>query len=1234
MGLLSKVSELGRRLRGARAVVEPESAPRLRICRVEELEPRQLFAADIQIGAVYYELGSAGSGTDSVGNEFIITWQGGAPGTQLSELTIDTDKAGDGLSIDDPFFDILAGGAGAPGFGSLPFILGKHDGFDVTGVSVVDGGTKLKLTFNGFEAGERLFFRIDVDENGLPVPNAVVEGKEFEGSHLVGTFTSPDYYAATGSDVFLDNYDFKLAPSGLPLPPDNYLPPPAERYQPVPPSTYVPPVPPGDQSVYTDGAIFALRQTPLPNSIAGMIHVDTNGDCLYQPGEPLLSGVTVQLFDAANHLVATTQTDANGEYKFDNLGPGTYRVHEVQPNAYLQGGNEVGTVRGVTVGTTNGSDDLQGIVLVANDHGLEYNFCEVLPSSISGMVHVDTNDDCDYQPGEPLLAGVTIQLLDAANHLIATTQTDANGQYKFTGLVAGTYHVREIQPAGYLQGMSDVGSVGGTSVDPDNLAGIPLPAGVDALHYDFCERLPNTIRGRVHVDTNGDCDYQPGEPLLAGVTIQLLNSNGQVVGTTQTDGNGEYQFTNLPAGTYSVREGLTPPYLEGGAAAGSVGGTVVGSNLITGVTLVSGTNATHYDFCEMLPNSISGKVMVSTTGDCDIDPNALPLAGVKIELLDAQGTVVATTTTDAAGVYSFANLVAGTYSVREHTPDGYVDGDEHIGSLGGTLAGNDLVSDIVVMSGDHGTGYDFCEAPPPMLCGYVYQDGPVISLIAGLPPALRQQQLDAAIATHDGLRTPDDTPLEGVTVRLADENGVLLRDSNGNFIEALTDATGMYCFTVMPGRYTVYEVQPNGYLDFLDFAGTTGGAADNPGDTIRMIPVNLGDHSHENNFSELRVVEVPFFLPPPPDAPPGPGPAPNSLVRPPEAPAPLAPVAPIRPPVDFYANGSLIRYTWHLSVINAGRPRANSTFVQVGSKLEVRSDWDVESLRHSSWTLETDTTRPDGQRFLVFGMCHGIPVTGDFNGDGITDVGVYHQGQWFIDLNGNGVWDESDLWARLGSRDDRPVVADWDGDGKTDIGIFGRAWPGDPRAVAAEPGLPDPNNERHVARKKNVPPPSDVATQGVRTMQLTSKGNPRADLIDHVFSYGVPGDRPVAGDWNGTGVDTIGVFRDGRWDLDMDGDGRHGPNDLTIYMGQAGDQPVVGDFNGDGVDELGIFRDGEWHIDTDGNRILDEHDLRRHLGGPGDVPVVGDFNGDGRDEMGVYHDCRVEPADVDAIPEK
>jgi hypothetical protein len=208
---------------------------------------------------------------------------------------------------------------------------------------------------------------------------------------------------------------------------------------------------------------------------------------------------------------------------------------------------------------------------------------------------------------------------------------------------------------------------------------------------------------------------------------------------------------------------------------------------------------------------------------------------------------------------------------------------------------------------------------------------------------------------------------------------------------------------------------------------------------------------------------------------------------------------------------------------------------------------------------------------------------------------------------------------KLGHENDRPVVGDWDGDGKDDIGIFGPAWAGDPRAIAEEPGLPDHMN-RPQGKQKNVPPQPQDAAIGARSMKLTSLGKLRADLIDHVFHYGTATDTPIVGDWNGDGVTTIGVFREGGWRLDVDGDGKWSDRDLAADFGEPGDKPVIGDWNGDGIDDLAVYRGGEWIFDSNGDRRIDAADRRLSLGGPDDQPIAGDFNGDGIDEPALYHD--------------
>jgi hypothetical protein len=121
---------------------------------------------------------------------------------------------------------------------------------------------------------------------------------------------------------------------------------------------------------------------------------------------------------------------------------------------------------------------------------------------------------------------------------------------------------------------------------------------------------------------------------------------------------------------------------------------------------------------------------------------------------------------------------------------------------------------------------------------------------------------------------------------------------------------------------------------------------------------------------------------------------------------------------------------------------------------------------------------------------------------------------------------------------------------------------------------------------------------------------------DHItnmcFVYGTTGDRPVVGDVNRDGHDDTAVFRNGVWYVDTTGN--HYTNMCFVY-GTTGDRPVVGDVNRDGHDDTAVFRNGVWYVDTTGNHYTN---MCFVYGAAGDRPVVGDFNQDGNDDTAVF----------------
>ena len=123
-------------------------------------------------------------------------------------------------------------------------------------------------------------------------------------------------------------------------------------------------------------------------------------------------------------------------------------------------------------------------------------------------------------------------------------------------------------------------------------------------------------------------------------------------------------------------------------------------------------------------------------------------------------------------------------------------------------------------------------------------------------------------------------------------------------------------------------------------------------------------------------------------------------------------------------------------------------------------------------------------------------------------------------------------------------------------------------------------------------------------------------FADAALNYGLPGDYPVVGDWDGNGTVTIGIYRDGSFYLKNAN--TFGFADVVFPFGKVGDQPIAGDWNGDGVDTIGVFHPSDGHFLLRNSNTEGPSEMDFYLGNPGDVGIAGDWNGDGKDSTGVF----------------
>ncbi|MGB5899895.1 MAG: SdrD B-like domain-containing protein [Geitlerinemataceae cyanobacterium] len=347
------------------------------------------------------------------------------------------------------------------------------------------------------------------------------------------------------------------------------------------------------------------NQLTNPASISGRKWNDVDRDGIQDNDEPVLEGWTIYLDTNNNGELddgeQSTVTDANGEYSFENLSPDTYTVAEVQQPGWTQ-------TYPVTVSSGSVRDESNDTIATAVDSGL-------IPAnpglfndagSIGDNPNVSSPADVDFIEVQ-LNAGdrVTIDIdaaelgssLDSIVRLFDSTGTEVavnddssapgetfslDSYINFTATVSDTYYVGvssyanfnydpfvEGSNSGSSTGIYDIEiAVNGGVVPGTHLVNLNPDEAATNINFGNAELQHGEIHGYKWNDQNGDGEWNSNESALSGWTIYLDdNQNGELdedEQSTVTDANGEYSFTELVPGTYTVteveQEGWTQTY--------------------------------------------------------------------------------------------------------------------------------------------------------------------------------------------------------------------------------------------------------------------------------------------------------------------------------------------------------------------------------------------------------------------------------------------------------------------------------------------------------------------------------------------------------------------------------------------------------------------------------------------------------------------------------------------------
>lgn len=427
-----------------------------------------------------------------------------------------------------------------------------------------------------------------------------------------------------------------------------------------------------------------LQVLPKPDvakdaSIGDLVWDDANGNGIQDFGETGVAGVMVNLYKENGELSGSSVTNEVGVYAFLNLEPGNYFLKFIPPVGYgfsLQDGT-VAPDKDSDVKTPDGWSVLFSLSASQQDQTRDAGLIQ--QARLGDWVWEDLNANGVQEFGEPGIPGVLVSLYNDVGELVDSVTTDMQGSYSFSDIQQGNYKLKFFAPAGYAFSPriltvdeakdSDVVSWDGFTeifqVEPGT-----YDEGKDAGLYRLA-----ALGDRVWEDLNGNGMQDPGEPGLAGVVVRLFSEAGELVGQAVTNWQGGYLFENLLPGRYSLAYALPDGYLFTDQKTQENTDFDSDVDPISGrsawVTLQSGQQDTAQDAGAYKTATLGDFVWLDRDGDGVQDKSEKGVGGVQVSLYTADGRLLATTTTDRLGRYSFSALKPGSYYLVYSLPKNY-----------------------------------------------------------------------------------------------------------------------------------------------------------------------------------------------------------------------------------------------------------------------------------------------------------------------------------------------------------------------------------------------------------------------------------------------------------------------------------------------------------------------------------------------------------------------------------
>ena len=478
-----------------------------------------------------------------------------------------------------------------------------------------------------------------------------------------------------------------------------------------------------------------------------------SGTVVNAVGNSPLFGVELKAFNASGDLVAIARTNPNGKYRLEGLPAGSY---------YLSTNNSLGFQDELFDGQSCEPfcNPVTGtaVVVVGTATTTARNFSLDQSVSVSGVVS-------NAGPA----ANVAVEIYGQIGNLLRSTVSDASGSYVFADLAPGRFYVRSRNLLGRIDDLYyQVGNANNTSASKPDCVGlacqvrrgtpIDVSAGSSFSTANLSLLAPGQISG---VITNA-----ASSALMSGVTLELLDARGALVGSRSSSAAGAYNFSALSPGNYYLVSRGTPAFVDLAFPNIPCPSSCNGLNG-TAIAVAAGVSVSGINLALASGGSISGTVRNSATN--------LPIPGATVQVYNATAVPVAQIATNPSGNYELSNVANGNFFVRTQNSLGFVNEVFNNRACGG-----------------------YCDL----------LNGNAVNITGGVPVGLIDFSLDAG-GSISGRLTNASTS-NGIAlaeVQAIDINGLIASRSN-------TNATGNYTLGgLQPGNYKLRTSNTAGFVN-------------------------------------------------------------------------------------------------------------------------------------------------------------------------------------------------------------------------------------------------------------------------------------------------------------------------------------------------------------------------------------------------------------------------------------